>query len=452
MNDVIAGVLQDAIKAHQGGELDRAERMYNAILNRLPFSEDIAYCLSYLYLQKNYNGLAINLLSGLLQNNPKRADAWCHLGIAFRKENEYDRAKACWERAIKEGGETLPVCNNMSGLYGDRGRPLEALEWIAKSLALEPQNPEANWSKALALLSLKRWDEGWKQYEWRQRLETWDTRKSVIAPAWDGSYVDRLYIHGEQGVGDEVMFASCLPFVKAGHVTLEVHPKVAALMQKSFPDFDVVDSEFPGEYDAKVPIGSLVGRYGFNTNPFLSPDPWRVQFYRDELKKLGPGPHLAIAWSGGTKVTRVEDRSILLRDMKPFLDAYTCVSVQHQNEHDDAIRQQLENDRVEAGLHKINDESTGRDLHEQAALMCAVDAVVTVQQTAVHVAGGCGVKTFAIIGSHPHWRYGIEGDSLPFYSGVRLFRRKPDGDWPEVIARTRDAVDRELSGTKQRAA
>ena len=433
--DLLQQLVRQGIAHHKAGKFNEAEVIYNRVLNREPENEDLLFLLGDLYLRKEFNGLAINLLSGLLRRNPKNGGAWCNLGIGYRKENDYTRALDCWHKSIKAGGETPEVCNNIAGLYADRAEPAVALEWLQKSLKARPEDTEGNWLKALALLSLKQWDEGWKQYEWRRKLPSWDSREIVKAPDWDGSYVDSLYIHGEQGVGDEVMFACCLPFVKAKHVTVEVHHKVAPLIQKSFPDFDVVTEPHASEYDAKIPIGSLVRLLGFNTEPYLNPDPWRVEFYRDELKKLGPGPYVALTWVGGTKMTRVEDRSLTLDRFKPIMEAYTCVSAQY-HDNNPIVEQQ----RKAAGLAKINDESTGNDLHEQAALLRAVDSVVTVQQTAVHVAGGVGAKTYALIGRRPHWRYGIEGDKLPFYRDVRLYRQAED--WP--IERLKADLDADL--------
>ena len=103
----------------------------------------------------------------------------------------------------------------------------------------------------------------------------------------------------------------------------------------------------------------------------------------------------------------------------------------------------MEKERIRSGLQKINDESCGGDLHDQAALFKAVDAVVTVQQTAVHVAGGVGTKTLALIGTHPHWRYGIKGDVMPFYSSVRLLRKKTE--WSEVVGRALKILEDELA-------
>lgn len=434
--DILQTLVRQGIALHKQQRYDEAEVIYNRILNRDPFNEDLLFLLADLYIRKEYNALGINLLAGLCGRNPNNQAAWTNMGVGFRKENDRQRAMECWTRAIAVGGESPEVCENIAGLYADSGQPHEALKWLEKALAKRPDGVEGNWLKALSLLTLRDWEAGWKQFEWRLKLPSWDSRDSLGLPYWDGKPVDHLYIHGEQGVGDEVMFASAIPHVLkyAKQITLEVNAKVAGIMKQTWPQFNVIKEPAPGNYDAKVAIGSLIGRFGMNTKPFLEPHPDKVKFYRRELEKLGPGPYVAVTWLGGTKMTRVEDRSFEVAQIEPLLKSYTCVSAQYH--HDNPY---VEPKRIEAGLAKINDASTGEDLHDQAALFKACDAVVTAQQTAVHVAGGVGVKTLALIGERPHWRYGVSGEEMPFYSSVRLLRKT--GEWSELIGRAKDILD-----------
>lgn len=432
MNPAQHQAFAKAVELHKQQRYAEANHIYNRVLNGLPFEPNLLFCMADMYLRQDYNGLAANLLTNLLQEHPEHSEAWCNLGICFRKENRNDQAKACWEKALALAGDSVEVCNNMAGLYADKSEPEEALLWVERSLKLKDDDPVALWHKALACLTLGRYDEGWKLYGYRQQKDTWDPRKTIEVPIWDGKPVDRLYIHGEQGVGDEIMFASAIPHILhlAKDVTLEVHPKVAGIVKQTWPQFTVVKAETPGPYDAKIPIGSLIGMFGVHPKPFLKPHPEKVAWYRRELEQLGPGPYVALTWIGGTKETRAESRSFALDDLGPLMNRFTCVSAQYSHH---AIKEVLEAERTRCGLAKINDASAGEDLHDQAALFAAVDAVVTVQQTAVHVAGGVGAKTHAIIGSHPHWRYGQQGDRMPWYDSVRLHRKK--AEWPEVIER-----------------
>ncbi len=432
--DVVQNTLNEALALHKRRDYGKASHLYNALLNLDPFNEGYLFLLSDLYLRQEYTGLAINLLTNLLDKNPKSSEGWCNLGIAYRKENRYQPAINCWEKALEIKGDTVEVCSNMAGIYADRAQPEQALHWLDRALACDPENTEAHWQRGLALLTMRHWAEGWDEYEYRQKLENWHCRDTVTAPIWDFSPTEHLYIHGEQGIGDEVMFLSVLPDVLplAKQITVEVHPAVAQIVRETWPGIGVVTDETPGNYTAKIPLASLAARLrrddrAFPGVSYLTPFQERVEHYKERLRQLGPRPWIAIAWHGGTRFTRVQDRSVRLEQLAPILGRFTCVSAQY--EHTNPL---ITEARERHGLVKLDDECLGRDIAAQAALFKAVDAVVTVQQTAVHVAGSVGAKTFALIGSQPHWRYGLAGD-LPWYKSVKLYRQKTD--WEEVIGR-----------------
>lgn len=434
-----------AIEQHKAGEYQKALEMYNRVLNREPTNNSLRFLMADALLRMECNGLAANLLKLQIQEEPENAEAICNLGVAYRKENFYEPAKKCWERCISLKGDSVEVCSNMAGLYADSGRPQEALGWLERALKIDPENVEANWQKALALLTVGDFSDGWKYYEWRRKLAHYDSRPNIKVPIWDGLQVRHLYIHGEQGVGDEIMFLSIVDeaIKSCMHVTLEVNRKVAALARMTWPHIDVVTDETPGDYSAKIPIGSLAGMYRRNVGDFpgrayLKPDPRRVEFYRSRLEEFGKPPYVALTWVGGIKATRVEHRSMSLSELKPIRDAFTCVSAQYndRNPHIDV-------EAEKRGLKKINEESAGGDLAEQAALFKAVDAVVTVQQTAVHVAGAVGTPCFALIAHNPQWRYLMSGNRMPWYDSVQLFRKPEDGEWP--VKDVLKALKREFS-------
>lgn len=410
----------------------KALEMYNRVLNREPTNNSLRFLMADALLRMEWNGLAANLLKLQIQDEPNNDQAICNLGVAYRKENFYEPAKWCWEKCIELKGDSVEVCSNMAGLYADSGKPKIALGWLDRALAIEPENVEANWQKALALLTLGDFANGWKFYEWRKKLALYDNRPKVLAPDWDGLATEHLYIHGEQGVGDEIMLLSLIDEARknAKKVTLELNRKVSGIARLTWPDIEVVIDETPGDYSAKIAIGSLAGMYrkdikDFPGKPYLKPDPKRVEYYRNRLEEFGKPPYVALTWLGGIKATRVEHRSMNLADLKPIRDAFTCVSAQY-NDRNPFIDQEA----AKHGLQKVDDASAGGDLAEQAALFKAVDAVVTVQQTAVHVAGAVGTPTFALIAHNPQWRYLTEGSRMPWYDSVTLFRKPEEGAWP----------------------
>jgi regulator of sirC expression with transglutaminase-like and TPR domain len=433
--------LNEGLELHKQGNFKQALFHYNRLLNLNPFDETLLFLTADAYMREEHNGLAVNLLTNLIQHNPERSDAWCNLGTAYRKENFRDKAKYCWTKAIDLAGDTVEVCSNMASLYADAGQPTLALFWVQKALKCDPENIQAHWLKALALLTQAKWKAAWDAYSYRTKLENWDSRKTIEVPQWDGKPVNNLYIHGEQGVGDEIMFLSLIndAIPKAKKITLEVNKKVAEIVRQTWPDIHVVTTETKGDYDAKIPMGSLAALYrrngkDFTGEPYLTPSPERVEHYRNELKKLGPTPYIGLTWLGGLKATRIEERSLPVTDLKPF-QKYTCVSVQYED-----TNPLLAKERESIGLHKINDLCVGGDLSEQAALFKALDAVVTVQQTAVHVAGAVGTPCYAMLNESPQWRYGLQ-DRMPWYKSVKLFRK--DGEWP--IYQVMEALDADLA-------
>jgi tetratricopeptide (TPR) repeat protein len=433
----VAGeVLTQALGLHQAKRFDEASRLYNALLNRNPFDEALLFLLGDLYLRTEQSGLAVNLLTNLLQIKPDHGEAWCNLGIGYRLEDRYDEAIRCWNKALELQGDTVQVCSNMAGLYSDRADPSNALAWINRALAIDPTMIEAHWQRGLSMLTLRNWAEGWPEYEYRLKLENFDTRKSIDLPYWDFSPTEHLYIHGEQGIGDEVMFLSCLEDVLplAKRVTLEVNAQVAAIAKQTWPEITVVTdvAQAKEPYTAKVALASLAARFrrserAFPGIAYLRPSDALVRSYRAKLAALGPRPWIALAWHGGSKRTRVEDRSMGVDLLKPIIERYTCVSGQYEH-----TNPYVAADRAAVKLHKIDDDCCGKDLHAQAALFKAVDAVVTVQQTAVHVAGAVGAQTFVMVNSRPHWRYHITGQ-MPWYKSVELIRQKQAGEWAPVI-------------------
>lgn len=435
-----------AIQLHKNGDYARAVDMYNRVFNREPTNNSLRFLLADAFLRMEWNGLASNLLKLQIQEEPDNDQAICNLGVAYRKENFYEPAKQCWEKCIALKGDSVEVCSNMAGLYADSGKPEEALGWLERALKIDPENTEANWQKSLALLTMGDFAGGWKHYEWRTKLPAYDNRPNVKVPLWDGLETRHLYIHGEQGVGDEIMFLSLVEeaMKSARSVTLEVNRKVAGIARLTWPHIEVVTDETPGDYSAKIPIGTLAGMYrkrieDFPGKAYLKPDPRRVEFYRSRLEEFGRPPYVAIAWVGGIKQTRVVDRSMSLSTLKPILNAYSCVSAQY-NDRNPAIDQEALNN----GLRKIDEASAGGDLAEQAALFKAVDAVVTVQQTAVHVAGAVGAPCYALIAHNPQWRYLQSGPRMPWYDSVTLLRKPEGGEWPvnEVLK----ALRREFAG------
>ena len=80
------------------------------------------------------------------------------------------------------------------------------------------------------------------------------------------------------------------------------------------------------------------------------------------------------------------------------------------------------------------------DLAQMAALISALDLVISVCNTTIHLGGALGRPVWVLAPQVPEWRYGIAGDGMPWYPSVRIFRQARAGEWPPVIERVAAAL------------
>jgi hypothetical protein len=72
---------------------------------------------------------------------------------------------------------------------------------------------------------------------------------------------------------------------------------------------------------------------------------------------------------------------------------------------------------------------------ESAALVSALDLVVTVDTAVAHLAGALAVPVWVAVPFLPDWRWLLEREDSPWYPTMRLFRQRGRGNWPDVFTR-----------------
>jgi hypothetical protein len=287
-------------------------------------------------------------------------------------------------------------------------------------------------------------------YAARVRTAEWPSRVLPF-PEWDGeSFAGKSVLaYAEQGLGDEIMFASCFPDLgaEARRCVIECDPRLERLFARSFPAAAVFAGRLrrkhpwlaqAGEIDLQVPAGSLPLRFRTAVGQFpahrgyLRADPRLVTDYRDRLAALGGRVRVGIAWRGGVAKTRAAVRTIPAAAWGPFFerDDLCLVSLQHGPVDDDlaALR------RLVPGRNVHHWPEVQQDVEHLAALVCALDVMVSACNASVHLAGALGRPVLALVPSAPEWRYGLEGEGMVWYPSVRLLRQRVAGEWGDVMA------------------
>jgi hypothetical protein len=323
------------------------------------------------------------------------------------------------------------------------------------ALSREPKNPFAQWNRALVLLLRGQFAEGWDGYEHRLFAER-ESLRLLPFPRWRGEPLagKSLLVHFEQGVGDEIMFASCFHEVltQAERCVIECRAKLQPLFARSFPEATIVPAEDKpvpswlddvGAIDYQVASGSLPqlfrrSRDAFPARPFLKADPAKVERWRGELACLGPGLKVGVSWRGGSVRTRTLARTIPLREWSAILGVPGCrfVSLQYGEVAEDL---RAASDLGHAPVVHWPEAIESYD--DTAALVSALDVVITVCTALVHLCGGLGQRAWVLVPSVPEWRYGLEGDRTPWYGSVELTRQRDGQGWSAVLARLRSRLE-----------
>ena len=222
------------------------------------------------------------------------------------------------------GDSTLHIMRAVA--LRDLARFDESIDACDRALALDESNPMALFHRAISRLYTRDFQRAWRDYE--ARLKTGEEPTRVFPYArWNGEDLsDRtILVHSEQGIGDEIMFASCIPDVaaRAGTVTLECSAKLVTLFARSFSGVIVRsagchDSTASGKASPHyvTPIGSLPLHFRRDVQAFgvgkayLRADPRLIDEYRQRLAALGLEAAIGISWRGGTSKSRRALRSL----------------------------------------------------------------------------------------------------------------------------------------------
>jgi hypothetical protein len=437
----------------------KAERCYHWCLEQLPEDPFVLGSLGSLYVEIGKWGLGVSLLLTACRLQPDEPANWNALGAGLRRMDKLDDARDALKKSLDLSRDDLDrarVCHNIASTYINEGEPWTAVEWAEKGLKLDPENKQIRFNLGLAQLELGDFANGWDGYEMGRIATTWARNYShpgrEVVP-WDGSPGKNLVVFGEQGVGDEVLFAHAIPDLLkiAKSVIIECHPRLVNIFKRSFPECTVYgtrkDEEitWPRDHDidAKVPIGSLHrffrrDRTAFPVFPsgYLKPDPALVGQLSGDARLLRVG----LSWIGGTRDTHVSLRSMPLDRLEPILTVpgIEFVSLQYTEgaaKEVEAARAKGWNISHDPEINEGVDPAPGKrkqgDMDKLFATIAGLDMIVTVLTSNVHFAGSMGIPAWCLTPIKAPWQF--MQDSMPWYPQHRLYRQQAHGEWDGVI-------------------
>jgi Flp pilus assembly protein TadD len=441
----IQGLLGNALQYHRAGQLTEAERIYGQILKIDSHHADTLHLLGMVAYQAGRHEEAVEMIRRAIAIHEQGASYHSNLGIVLQAQGKLDEAAACYQRALALRPDLAEIHTNLGNILHAQGKLDEAVACHERALALKPGLPEARYNLGLAQLLSGSFNPGWHNFEGRWRSKDFATPMRVYPkPLWTGESLTsgRLMIWGEQGIGDEIMFAGLIPDVirTGNHCLLDCDTRLKPLLARSFPGIDVVSGVDPQrnpELDiaAHLPSGSLPRLFRANhadfaatTSPYLIADPVeRERFrarYTDGRRLVG------LAWYTKNR-NKGPDRSI---DLSLFTSLFArsdirWVSLQYGN------RDELERQAAAANAPILIDCSVDQfsNIDAFAAQIAALDLVITIDNSTAHLAGALGVPALVLLPSVSDWRWLQKREDSPWYPTLRLFRQPKRGDWESVV-------------------
>jgi tetratricopeptide (TPR) repeat protein len=395
------------------------------------------FLLGTVYARAERFGLAVNVFKRVVQLKPKRPESWNNLGMAYHGLKS-PVALDCFHKAWKLE-KRAAYAANIASAHIEQCRWKDALEWADRSLSLG-ETQGAHVTRGMASLALGKWRQGWEGFnhslggKFRKEIQFQDEER------WDGSPGKTLVVYGEQGLGDEILYSSCIPDIKGCKVILECDNRLEGLFRRSFPDVDVYGTRRePAPWldnytiDARCPIAGLPGFYRnaveeFPKTPYLKADPDRVIQWKALFDSWGKRPKIGIAWSGGSRHNRPEMRAIGLESFRPLIEGMDAdfISMQYKDP-----TEEIEATGLPVKHFKRACETD--DYDDTAGLVAALDMVIGVHTSVHHLAGGLGVKSVILVPDKTLWLYA--GD-FPWYPATLI---RQNGTWTETIRGLHDS-------------
>ncbi|MEZ5563302.1 MAG: tetratricopeptide repeat protein [Gammaproteobacteria bacterium] len=490
-------LLQQAVRLHQQGQLDEATAIYRKILRSDPTHHGALNLVGLADFQRGNIEDAIRHLGRAASIAPKVAkyhydlgvvtqthgdparcvghyeaavalDAshvagWENLGVALFDQDRNAESIAAFERALALCPTSLLALGNLATLQRWQGDHAAALALIGRGLALDPLNADLRMKRAEALLATGDLAAGWEEYAWRfvqGDIHGGQASAYVPLPKWSGQPLENrdVLLHAEQGIGDELMFASCLRDLAAtpARFTLLCDPRLVPAMSRSFPFLSVLPNRngawgTGGESitaDLRIPLGELPRVFRTSADSFaprsafLHADGTMRTAWRKRLDALGPGLNIGISWRGGHAPRTRQARSVPLPALEPLfaVPGARLVSLQYGD-----CTQELAAapEAIRNGLVRFPEVDPLTDLEGLFALMSELDLVISVDNSTVHFGGALGVTTWILAPALTDWRWPASGTDSRWYDSVRLFRQAPGArsDWTSVIAAACTALE-----------
>lgn len=440
--------LQKAVKELCGhGQFARVWELLEPAMREAPENPHLLLIANYALEREGRVAAAFHVAKSYTRLYPSDPSGWMNLGRAWEQMYRVDEASSAYERAlkvIKHDELKAKTLNNMAALWIQVGQFEKGGDYATRSIELRPDYPLSRANLGIAQLARREWVPGWENYAanlGRSNRSLW-----AYGEQWSGQPGQVVAVYGEQGIGDEISAASCIPDLIdiSERVVIDCEPRLVNLYRRSFPKASVYGVEQAqreimrhpedAKQDAGIAVVQLAQHFrrkdeDFPGTAYLVPDMDRLTMWRALWASKGR-PVIGVAWTGGVMQTGGKFRKWTLKDLLPVFRAvpdahFVCLQYRDAQEEIGDFRDEY----PDVDLMQYPFATLTHDYDDTAALVASLDMVFSMQTSVVHLAGALGIPTMCGVAMSGQWRYGESGEDIPWYKSVKLFRQDKRGQW-----------------------
>ena len=399
---------------------------------------------------------AVESYDRAIELSPKASDAFCNRGICFHRLGQIDKGFADFNQAIKLTPDNVRAYSNRGLSHRRFGQFDLAEKDFEQALSIDPNHGLTLFNRAVLYLLRGDFERGWKEYEWRWTKSA--KRIFRYGKVWEGEPLSgkRIFIYGEQGLGDFIQFVRYLPQLQnmGARVVLECGKALGRLMVnfKGHDRLEIkVDDKEPqikNSFDYHLPIMSLPMMFHSNLDtipakvPYLFADTDLKRIWQSRIENkdaLGVG----VVWAGNPSHKGDRRRSVSLSRFSPLKEFNGVHLYSLQKEI-----HELWTDQDPGNFFTRDFGPQLSDFADTAAIISNLDLIISVDTSVAHLAGALGKETWILLPFSPDWRWLIHREDSPWYPTVRLFRQPAPGDWDNVFETVTEALKQKIDQTK----
>ena len=464
-------VLNLGMTAWHTGSMEGAERLFRLYIEARPDAPEGYNNLASVMRDRGNIDEAIETVRGAIYRLPDQPMLWNTLATILSEDGRVEDGLVFYEEALRLDPNFARVWHNLGFNYVHLGRYEDSLSAYNSALTLSTNHHErieAQHSRSICMMAMGKLEEGFKEYEVRNHHEFRSfVAHHTKAPRWRGEPLEgkRLLMVGEQGLGDEIMFANVLPDLaraigESGKLRIAVDKRLIPLFQRSFPDAQVGRYEHAkldgmevricpwaltdGEPDYYATFGTplhILRRTitDFPRQPYLKAHAARTPELRSRLSGLGPGPYVGVCWRSMVLGAKRRKYFSAIEGWQPILSTpgITFVNLQYG---DVAAELQIAREQFGLTIHNFDDLNLKDDLESAAALTAACDLVLSAPTAAAAMAGALGTEVWFLVAA-PVWPQ-LGTDHYPWYAKSRVIACEKFADWDALMPKVREELIR----------